>query len=314
MSRYPGETDPDQTPLPGDGPGACVITPKEHDLGGFSVRRVLPSPGRRMVGPFIFFDHIGPADFAPGAGVDVRPHPHIGLATITWLFEGGMHHRDSLDFDLEILPGAMNWMTAGNGIVHSERTGADMRARGHRLHGIQSWVALPDEHEDCTPSFDHYPAGGMPVIERDGARMILIAGSAFGETSPARTLSPLFYLQADLEAGARIELPPDLGERAVYVVEGQVQIGGDAFGPHHMIALRDNDAGAVEAVTACRLMLLGGAAPGRRTIWWNLVSSSREKIEAAKRDWAAAAASGFPEAGRFTLPPGESEHIPLPES
>jgi hypothetical protein len=314
MSRYPGEDTPGEAPDTANPFVERTIAPKEHDLGGFTVRRVLPSTGRRMVGPFVFFDHIGPADFGAGTGVDVRPHPHIGLATITWLFKGGLRHRDSLGYDLEILPGAMNWMTAGRGIVHSERTGAAMRAAGHRLHGIQSWVALPDGHEDCEPSFDHYAPEGMPVIEQDGARLILIAGSAFGQTSRARTLSPLFYLQADMPAGARLTLPAELGERAFYVVEGEATAGGETFGPHSMVVLTDGVDVQIEARTPARLMLLGGQPVGRRTIWWNLVASDHARIEAAKSDWRAAAATGFTDGGRFGLPPGETEHIPLPDS
>lgn len=314
MSQYPGKQTAVEEGAAKNPAVERVIAPKEHDLGGFSVRRVLPSVGRRMVGPFVFFDHIGPAGFAPGKGVDVRPHPHIGLATITWLFEGGLRHRDSLNYDIEIRPGAMNWMTAGRGIVHSERTGPAMRAAGHRLHGIQSWVALPEAHEDCEPSFDHYEPEGMPPIERDGARMILIAGSAFGQTSRARVLSPLFYLQADLEAGAHVTLPAELDERAVYVVEGGITVGGEPFGPHSMVVLEDGLDAQIEARTPSRLMLLGGQPVGRRTIWWNLVASDHARIEAAKRDWREAAAGGFPSGGRFGLPPGEDEHIPLPES
>jgi redox-sensitive bicupin YhaK (pirin superfamily) len=291
-----------------------VIGPKEHDLGGFTVRRSLPVVGRRMVGPFVFFDHIGPAVFGPGHGVDVRPHPHIGLSTITWLFDGGMEHRDSLGYDLEIRPGALNWMTAGRGIVHSERTGAAMRAAGHRLHGIQSWVALPDTHEDTDPAFDHYEPEALPVIERDGVRLVLIAGSEFGETSKARTHSPLFYLQADMQAGARLVLPASWGERAFYIVEGEAAAGGEAFGSHAMVVLNDGVEAEVEARRESRLMLLGGAPVGKRTIWWNLVASDHDRIESAKRGWIEAAASGFPPDGRFTLPPGETEHIPLPET
>mgnify|MGYP000501252143 CR=1 FL=1 len=314
MSRYneevsSGQRDDSANPLV-----ERVIAPKEHDLGGFSVRRVLPSAGRRMVGPFIFFDHIGPAEFPPGKGVDVRPHPHIGLATLTWLFDGGLGHRDSLGFDIEIHPGALNWMTAGRGIVHSERTAPATRAAGHRLHGIQSWVALPEHHEETDPAFDHYPADAMPVIEQDGVRMILIAGSAFGETSPARVCSPIVYLQADLQDGARVTLPAEWGERAVYVVEGEAEIGGEVFAYRNMAVLADGADAEVTARGPARLMLLGGAPLGKRTIWWNLVASDPAKIEAAKADWSAAIASGFPAEGRFTLPPDEGEHIPLPES
>lgn len=313
MSRYSGEDSPKEDARGEDRPVCDVITPKEHDLGGFQVRRVLPAPARRMVGPFIFFDHIGPATFPPGKGVDVRPHPHIGLATLTWLFDGSLHHKDSLGSDLSIRPGALNWMTAGHGIVHSERTGEPDRSAGHDLHGIQSWVALPEEAEDTNPGFDHYPPERMPRIDADGVRMLLIAGSAFGETSPARTFSPLFYLQADMEAGAALTLPAELGERAFYVVEGEVAVGDETFGPRNMVVLADGRTPTIRAQEASRLMLLGGAPVGPRKIWWNLVASDPARIEAAKADWTTAAETDFPANGRFPMPPGEEEYIPLPE-
>lgn len=313
MSRYAEETPATERPAP------CsaieqVIQARARDLGdGFSVRRVLPFARRRMVGPFIFFDHMGPADFAPGQGIDVRPHPHINLATLTWLFEGGLRHRDSLGNDMVIRPGAVNWMTAGRGIVHSERTDAGDRAAGHRLHGIQSWVALPEDAEETGPAFFHHPPQGLPRLDRDGARITVIAGGAFGEASPVKSLSPILYFQADLEAGAVLNPPNDSEERAIYVVSGETEIAGAPVAEGEMAVLRAGAEAPVKALTPARLMVLGGAPLPERKIWWNFVSHDPGRIERAKRDWADAAAAGFPEDGPFTLPPGESEHIPLPE-
>ena len=288
------------------GPIDLVIEPRARDLGGFEVRRVLPSARRRLVGPFVFFDEMGPADFAPGTGIDVRPHPHIGLATVTYLFQGEILHRDSLGYEQPIQPGAVNWMTAGRGIVHSERTAPEIRASGTRLHGIQSWVALPREAEETDPAFDHYPAGSLPVIERDGARLTLIAGHAYGARSEVRTHSDMFYLDADLEAGASLALPDEHAERAVYVVGGTISIAGERFVPGRMVVLAPGAAATVTAEEAAKVMLLGGAAiEGERQIWWNFVSSDPARIERAKADWTA---------GRFDPVPGETEFIPLPES
>ena len=288
-----------------------VIARRTRDLGGFAVGRVLPYAKRRTVGPFIFFDEMGPAEFAPGAGVDVRPHPHIGLATVTYLFEGEMRHRDSLGVDQTIRPGDVNWMTAGRGVVHSERTDAALRARGHRLHGIQSWIALPEAHEEAPASFHHHARPALPVIDRPGLVLRLIAGRAYGAASPAPAFSDMFYLSADAEPEARIALPSDHQERALYLVAGELSVNGTKIRPGRMLTFAAGSDPKIVAEAPSRVMLLGGAPIGPRLIWWNFVASSAERIEAAKRDWRAAAADGFRD-GRFRLPPGESEHIPLP--
>ncbi len=283
-----------------------VIAPRDRDLGGFSVRRVLPAPKQRTIGPFIFFDHMGPADFPPGDGIDVRPHPHIGLATVTYLFEGDIVHRDSLGFEQPIRPGDVNWMTAGRGIVHSERTAPEVRAAGHRLNGIQSWVALPIADEETEPSFFHHPADSLPEIVQGPTTLRLIVGSAYGHTAPVKTFSPMFYLDAPMPAGALVALPADHEERAVYVADGTVTIDGDTYTAGQMAVVAPGADISVEAVDASRIMLLGGEAiDGRRHIWWNFVSSSQERIEQAKDDWAN---------GRFDTVPGDSEFIPLPEN
>lgn len=292
----------------GDGlPGGIdrIIAPRERDIGGFSVRRILPHAGRRTVGPFIFFDEMGPKDFAPGQGIDVRPHPHIGLATVTYLFEGEILHRDSLGYVQAIRPGDVNWMTAGHGIVHSERSGPEARKTGGRLHGIQSWVALPRESEETEPGFHHHPADTLPTVERDGVRMRVIAGAAFGATSPVATASPMFYADAALAADAMLALPDALGERAAYVVEGDVSAQDRVIAPHQMVVFEDGAAAAVQARGRARVMLLGGAALAEpRHIWWNFVSSRPERIEQAKADW---------RAERFGRVPGDDERIPLPD-
>lgn len=289
------------------GPVELSIQPRPRDLGGSRVRRVLPSAKRRMVGPFIFLDHAGPASFDPGHGVDVRPHPHIGLATVTYLFDGAFLHRDSLGTEQVVEPGAVNWMTAGRGIVHSERTPARIRAAGSRLHGMQSWVALPTDRETMAPTFQHHPRDTLPVIERNGVRMRLIAGSAYGSTSPVETQSPLFYLDVTLPAGGRFELPVEYAERALYPVDVGVSVDGMACRAGCLAVLRSGRAVEISARSAARVMVFGGEPlAGERFIWWNLVSSSRDRIEAAKADWAQ---------GRFPKVPGdEAEFIPLPES
>jgi hypothetical protein len=288
-----------------------IIEPRRRDLGGFEVGRVLPLAKRRMVGPFVFFDEMGPADFAPGKGVDVRPHPHIGLATVTYLFDGEMRHKDSLGFDQAIRPGDVNWMTAGRGIAHSERTDAAIRARGQRMHGIQSWVALPEEAAEIEPSFHHHPAATLPVIEQGGMRARLIAGEAFGLISPVKTYSPIFYVAVEAEAGAAFPLPDDYEERALYILSGAAAVDGVRYERGQMIVFKPGADPRLAASAPLRAMLLGGAALGPRLIWWNFVASSEERLERAKRDWAASAAGGF-KGTPFTLPPGESEHIPLP--
>ncbi|MDH4106209.1 MAG: pirin family protein [Gammaproteobacteria bacterium] len=284
-----------------------VLEPRVRDLGGFAVRRALPAPGLQTVGPFIFFDHMGPAEFGPGQGVNVRPHPHIGLATVTYLYEGAFMHRDSLGTEQLIRPGDVNWMVAGRGIVHSERTPAAARdAAGRaRAHGIQTWVALPRDEEEREPSFAHHPAATLPQLERAGARIVVIAGTAYGLRSPVQVLSPTLYVDVELQAGAALEIEPEHAERGCYVAAGGVEIGGERYGTGQFIVLAQT-AGAVSvrAAEPSRLMLAGGARiDGPRYIEWNFVSSSRDRIEAAKRDW---------RERRFAAVPGDDERIPLP--
>jgi redox-sensitive bicupin YhaK (pirin superfamily) len=286
-------------------PVALVIEARPRDLGGFSVRRALPSGLRRTVGPFVFFDHMGPAEMPPGRGIDVRPHPHIALATVTYLFAGEMIHRDSLGSEQAIRPGDVNWMLAGRGIVHSERTGDEVRRRGGPLHGVQSWVGLPRADEESAPRFDHHPAATIPALARPGAKLHVVAGTAYGATSPAAVCSPTLYVAATLEAGATLALPDEHAERAVYVVEGELVAGGRQVTPGAMAVFRPG-AASVRALGPSRFVLIGGAPlDGERHIWWNFVSSSTERIERAKTDWAE---------GRFGVVPGdEKEFIPLPE-
>jgi hypothetical protein len=282
-----------------------VIAPRLRDIGDFAVRRILPYAKRRMVGPFIFLDEFGPEDLPAGQGIDVRPHPHIGLATVTYLFDGEIMHRDSLGVVQAIRPGAVNWMTAGRGIVHSERSGDEERARDKKLHGMQSWIALPLDCEETAPAFKHHAADALPVIEDDGLWMRLIAGSAYGETAPVEVFSDLFYLHAELEAGASVALPAEHEERAAYVVSGAVTLEGEDYGPATMMVVRPGAAAELTAAEASRVMLLGGAPlEGKRHIWWNFVASSPERIEQAKADW---------QGGRFAMVPGEEEFIPLPK-
>ena len=285
-----------------------VLEGRPRDLGGFSVRRVLPAGGQQTVGPFIFFDHMGPATFAPGEGVDVRPHPHIGLATVTYLFEGEFMHRDSLGSAQLIRPGDVNWMVAGRGIAHSERTPPELRRvpAGAPIHGIQTWIALPTAHEETSPSFSHHPARDLPEITGDGARLRLIAGEAYGARAPAEVFSPMFYLEAVLEAGATVELPDHHQERAAYVVEGGIEVAGDHYAVGQMTVFAAAVPVTLRAAGPARVMLLGGAPlDGPRYIWWNFVSSSRERIERAKLDW---------RDDRFAAVPGDPERIPLPET
>lgn len=282
-----------------------LLKPHAKDLGGFEVRRLLPAAARRTIGPFVFFDHMGPASFAPGHGIDVRPHPHIGLATVTYLFEGTILHRDSLGVVQPITPGDVNWMTAGRGIVHSERTPPAERANGHRLHGIQTWVALPQAHEATAPAFSHHPRAELPEIRRPGVSMRLIAGSAFGARAPTPTFSPIFYLAVEMDAGAAFELPAEHQERGVYTVEGEAAVGGTALPALHLGALDDAGTVRIEARTRAKLMLLGGAKlDGERVMWWNFVASSPALIDAARARW---------REQRFDPVPGETEFIPLPE-
>ncbi|WP_304072552.1 pirin family protein [Maricaulis maris] len=286
---------------------------KPKDLGGFGVRRVLPFARQRMVGPFIFFDQMGPAEFAPGQGIDVRPHPHIGLATVTYLFEGALGHRDSLGEDLVIRPGDVNWMTAGRGVVHSERTPAPERAAGHRMFGIQTWVALPEDKENIAPAFHHHKAATLPVIERGESRFDLILGNAWDRTAPVEVFSPIFYLHGLMPAGSGTDLDIDHAERAVYVVEGEVTLDGEPVAAGEMAVLEAGSVGHLMAGTDSRVMLCGGDNLGPRHINWNFVAADRAAISEARQDWSDAARDGFPTGGRFALPPGETEHIPLPD-
>lgn len=282
-----------------------VIDARPRDLGGFSVRRVLPSMSRRLVGPFIFFDHMGPAHLAVGAGLDVRAHPHIGLATVTFLFEGEILHRDSVGSFQPIKPGDVNWMVAGRGIAHSERSPAEARREGVRVHGIQSWVALPIEHEETEPRFEHHPSSTMPRILSEGVVLEVIAGTAYGARSPVAVLSPTLYVHAQLEAGARLPIDDEHEARAIYVVEGAIGCDERAFGPGTMIVLRKGAAVTIEAREAARIMIVGGARLTEdRHVWWNFVSSSTARIDQAKDDWAN---------GRFPEVVGDNEEfIPLP--
>lgn len=282
-----------------------IVESRSRDLGGFSVRRVLPAKACRHIGPFIFFDQMGPATFPAGEGIDVRPHPHIGLETVTYLFDGEILHRDSLGVVQPIRPGEVNWMTAGRGIVHSERSGEEERARSSSLYGIQAWVALPDGLEEADPAFAHYDKAKLPEIEAEGIWMRLIAGEAFGASSPVVTGSRLFYAHAEAAAGSKLTLPDGFAERAVYVVSGGLVSGSTAVEAGQLGVVENGAGGELQLTRDSRLMLLGGDPPeSRRHLWWNLVSSSQERIEQAKADW---------RDGRFPKVPGDDEFIPLPE-
>lgn len=301
---------PSNDPILGD-PQSCdaldlVIVPRTRDLGdGFAVRRALPHGRRQMVGPFIFFDHFGPVQFVAGHGMDVRPHPHIGLATVTYLFDGSIMHRDSEGHIQEIKPGAMNLMTAGRGIAHSERTPDVERARGQSMLGLQSWIALPAGREEIAPSFQHFSAETLPIVQDSGFKARIIAGSSFGATSPVDRVSEWFYVEVALDAGATVPLDADHEERAIYVVDGEIEIAGERFEGPRLLIFRPGDRITVRAGRPSRMMFLGGTAlEGPRHIWWNFVSSSRERIAQAKADW---------KAGRFAAVPDETEFIPLPE-
>jgi redox-sensitive bicupin YhaK (pirin superfamily) len=280
------------------------ITPHARDLGGgFVVRRLLPSVQRQGVGPFVFFDHFGPIDAGPDDNHDVRPHPHIGLATVTYLFEGAMLHRDSTGVVQRIEPGAINWMTAGSGIVHSERTPDDLRGRQRRSHGLQLWCALPEAAEEAPPSFQHCGAAALPELEIGGARLRVLIGEAFGAVSPVVPASPTVYLDVALEAGAAFPLPL-ADERAVYGVDAPFELDGETIAPHTMVVLPEGAEPMLSAAAEARVVVIGGAPLGRRHMWWNFVSSRRERIVQAADDWAG---------GRFAAVPGETEFIPLPD-
>lgn len=301
---------PSSDPILGDAKSCdaldLVIVPRTRDLGdGFAVRRALPHGKRQMVGPFIFFDHFGPVQFLAGKGMDVRPHPHIGLATVTYLFDGAIMHRDSEGNALEIKPGAMNLMTAGRGIAHSERTPDVQRRDGQAMLGLQSWIALPKGKEEIAPSFQHYSADSLPTVVDTGVTARIIAGSAFGKSSPVEMVSDWFYVEVALQAGATAPLDADHEERAIYLVDGEVEIAGDKFEGPRLLIFRPGDRITVRAVNDVRMMFLGGTAlEGPRHLWWNFVSSSKERIEQAKEDW---------KSGRFAKVPDETEFIPLPE-
>jgi redox-sensitive bicupin YhaK (pirin superfamily) len=301
---------PSNDPILGD-PQTCdaldlVIVPRTRDLGdGFAVRRALPHGKRQMVGPFIFFDHFGPVQFVSGQGMDVRPHPHIGLATVTYLFDGSIMHRDSEGNVQEIQPGAMNLMTAGRGIAHSERTPDVQRANGQKMLGLQSWIALPKDREEIAPTFQHYGAESLPSVQDTGFTARVIAGSSFGVASKVDMVSPWFYAEVSLDEGKSVPLDADHEERAIYVVDGEIEIAGERHEGPRMLIFRPGDAITVRATRPTRMMFLGGTAlEGPRYVWWNFVSSSKERIEQAKEDW---------KSGRFEAVPDETEFIPLPE-
>jgi redox-sensitive bicupin YhaK (pirin superfamily) len=301
---------PAQDPAPGDALRcdaiAHIIVPRGTDLGGFQVRRALPSAQRRMVGPFIFLDHMGPAEFRAGQGIDVRPHPHIGLATVTYLYAGEIVHRDSLGTLVPIRARELNWMTAGRGIVHSERTGAERRLKGDLVHGLQCWVALPVAEEERAPAFAHHSADELPVVRGEGKAVRIVAGALYGARSPVATLWDTVFADVELEAGATLPLDADHEERAIYLVDGEIDIAGDQFARGRLLVFRPGDRIAIRATTSARLVIVGGAAmDGPRHIWWNFVSSRKERIEQAKAEW---------KAGRFSSVPGETEFIPLPEN
>ena len=287
---------------------ACVETiviPQAKDIGGFGVRRALPSARKRMVGPFVFLDHMGPADFAPGIGMDVRPHPHIGLATLTYLLEGALFHRDSLGSAQEIAPGAVNLMVAGRGIVHSERSPQTFRASGGRMAGLQFWVGLPKKFEETEPGFEHHERAALPELAGEGWRLRLAIGTLHGLRAPVKTFSTCFFADVELDKGAVYELCGGHDERAFYLVSGEIEIEGVSFPAGQLVVIRPGARAALRATQPSRLAALGGdSMDGPRFVWWNFVSSDRERIAAARADW---------EAGRFPSVAGDSEFIPAPE-
>ena len=288
-----------------------VIVPRARDLGEMTVHRALPHRQRKMVGPFIFFDQMGPADFGPDEGIAVRPHPHIGLSTVTYLFDGVIRHRDSLGNRQDITPGAVNWMIAGRGISHSERAPEEQHGQRKTMHGIQTWLALPAAHEDDAPDFRHAGADALPRYEGEGLDLRVVMGTAWGEAAPFGGHTDTLYAEAKLDAGARLPVPDEHEDRAVYVVGGEVRIGGTAYEAGRMVILADGPAVLTAGDRGARVMLLGGAvADGPRHIWWNFVATSKERIDAAKQAWA----EGDWEGGMFRLPPDDAaEHIPAPD-
>jgi hypothetical protein len=305
MSFFPGKD-----PAPGDAQASeaisDIIVPRTVDIDGLEINRALPSTRTRLIGPFIFFDHFGPAVFRSGQGIDVRPHPHIGLATVTYLFDGEIIHRDSLGVHAPIRPGEVNWMTAGRGIVHSERTAAERRIDGAPIHGLQCWVALPSAKEEMDAAFAHYAVAEFPEISADGICARIVTGSLFGATSPVKTTSETLFADVTLKAGASMPLDADTVERGIFVVSGEIDIAGNTFGRERLLVLRPGDRLTVTALADAHLMVLGGEPmDGPRHIWWNFVSSRKERIEQAKAEW---------KSGRFGIVPGDTEEfIPLPE-
>jgi len=280
-----------------------IIEPRNTDLGGFSVRRALPNTKRRMVGPWIFFDHMGPAEFSPGQGINVRPHPHINLTTVTYLFEGEILHRDSLGSVQTIGPGDINLMVAGSGIVHSERERPEVTVSAHKLHGLQLWLALPVDDEETTPEFLHYPSATIPAVTVDGVALRVMMGAAYGVRSPVKTFAQTLYVEAHLRSGQKLLLP-DVQERAVYVASGRLSAQDSVIGEHAMAVFAEQPGIVIEALTESRIAIIGGENIGPRHMEWNFASSRKERIEQAKRDWTQ---------GRFAKVPGdEHEHIPLP--
>jgi redox-sensitive bicupin YhaK (pirin superfamily) len=284
----------------------ALIVPRSRDIGdGFMVRRALPAAERRTLGPFVFFDQMGPVTFKATQGLAVRPHPHIGLATVTYLFQGEIMHRDSLGSVQAIRPGEVNWMTAGRGIVHSERTPPQLQATGSSVFGIQVWVALPEAHEEAAPAFVHLDSGSLPVQEEDGCRLRLVAGTLRGARSPVPTFSAMVYADAAFAARGRLAFAPEHPERAAYVAEGAIDFEGKAFGAGQLLVFQPGKEIVLAAsAPGARVLLLGGEPLGRRYLWWNFVASRKERLEQAAADW---------KAGRFAPVPGETEFIPLPE-
>ncbi|MPZ58542.1 MAG: hypothetical protein GEU91_19030 [Rhizobiales bacterium] len=305
MSFFPGKD-----PTPGNA-YQCeaikdIIVPRTIDIDGLAIHRALPSAQTRLIGPFIFFDHFGPATFRSDQGIDVRPHPHIGLATVTYLFDGEIIHRDSLGVRAAIRPGEVNWMTAGRGIVHSERTAAEQRIDGAPIHGLQCWVALPSAKEEMDAAFEHYDVAQFPEVSDDGICSRIVIGTLFGATSPVKTTSETLFADVTLAKGASMPFDADTEERGIFVVSGEIDIQGDTFGPERLLVFRPSDRLTVRALTDAHLMVLGGAPmDGPRHIWWNFVSSRKERIEQAKAEW---------KSGRFDIVPGDTEEfIPLPD-
>lgn len=291
-----------------DTPLDMAIIPRTSDIGGFEVKRALPFRDRRLVGPFIFWDQMGPGEFLAGQGLDVRPHPHIGLSTVTYLLSGEIDHRDSLGTFATITPGDINLMSAGRGIVHSERTGAAVREQGSKLYGIQSWLAQPITTEDSDPRFAHHTRESIPLIDAEGAEIRLLMGNAYGASSPIKTDWDTLYADITLDAGAELPIPSETEERALYVLSGEIMMAGIVYQPEQMLILKQNDEVVIKAMTPVRMMVLGGAVmDGPRYIYWNFVASSKERLEQAKQDWREQNAQSFPK-----VPGDDQEFVPLP--